>query len=239
MINFYFFHVGSDVSLPEMLVNSIKISNPKSEIYQITDNESPEVEKLDGCFRFNGNKKNIMKFRMETYASINIKKNESAIFLDTDMLVVREINEKNLFKEKDIVFCERQFDCEYPVNVNYNDLNMLEFKNIKMGEAWPYLGCFLAIRNKNPIYRMNEIYNILDEKYKRWYGDQTVLKTFASKFPNKITFVGENEYACVPKALFANKNKSASKDVYILHFKGKTSKNIMVKSYNHLLKNRT
>ena len=41
MINFYFFHVGSDVSLPEMLVGSIKISNPKSKIYQITDNDSP------------------------------------------------------------------------------------------------------------------------------------------------------------------------------------------------------
>ena len=46
MINFYFFHVGDDVSLPEMLVNSIKISNPKSEIYQITDNE-PEYADLD------------------------------------------------------------------------------------------------------------------------------------------------------------------------------------------------
>ena len=237
MINFYFFHVGSDVSLPEMLVGSIKISNPKSKIYQITDNDSPEVEQLDGCFRFNGNKENIMKFRMETYASINLKKGENAIFLDTDMLVVRELKEKILFKEKDIVFCQRQFDYENLVNVDYEDLNMLEFKNMKMGQAWPYLGCFLAIRNENPIFRMNEIYNILDEKYKRWYGDQIVLKKFASRFSNKITFVGENEYACVPRALFDNKNKSTSKNVYILHFKGKNYKNIMVKSYNYLLRN--
>ena len=180
-----------------------------------------------------------MKFRMETYASINIKKNENAVFLDTDMLVVKELKEKFLFKNKDIVFCQRQFDYENLVNVDYEDLNMLEFKNMKMGEAWPYLGCFLAVRNQNPIFRMNEMYNILDEKYKRWYGDQIVLKKFASKFPNKITFVGENEFACVPRALFDNKNKSISKDVYILHFKGKKYKNIMFKSYNYLLKNKS
>ena len=121
MINFYFFHVGGDVSLPEMLVGSIKISNPKSKIYQITDNDSPEVDQLDGCFRFNGNKENITKFRMETYSSINIKKNENAVFLDTDMLVVRELKEKIIFKKKDIVFCQRQFGCENLVNVDYED----------------------------------------------------------------------------------------------------------------------
>ena len=239
MLNFYFFHVGQDIFLAKMLVGSIKISNPSSKIYQITDNDSPEVQQIDGCLRFNGKNENIMKFRMETYASINIKQGKNAIFLDTDMLVVKELNEKILFKENDIVFCERQFDSENEVNVNYNDLNMYEFKNMKMGEAWPYLGCFLAIRNKNPIYRMNKIYNILDEKYKRWYGDQIVLKIFASRFPKEITFVGENQYACVPGALFANKNKSISKNVHILHFKGKKYKNIMVKSYNHLLNNRT
>ena len=58
---------------------------------------------------------------------------------------------------------------------------------MKMGEVWPYLGCFLAIRNKNSIYRMNKIYNILDEKYKRWYGDQ-IAKIFASNF-KKITLL--------------------------------------------------
>ena len=50
---------------------------------------------------------------------------------------------------------------------------MLNLKH-ENGEVWPYLGYFLAIRNKNSIYRMNKIYNILDEKYKRWYGDQIV-----------------------------------------------------------------
>lgn len=239
MLSFYFFHIGQDIFLPKMLVCSIKISNPLSKIYQITDNDSPEVEKIDGCIRFNGNKENIMKFRMETYASLDVKKNENAIFLDTDMLVVKKINEKSLFKQNDIVFCKRQFDYDSLVNIDYNNLNMLEFQNMKMGEAWPYLGCFLAIRNKNSISIMNEMYNILDEKYKRWYGDQIVLKKFASRFPKKITFVEENEYACVPGALFANKNKPISKNVHILHFKGKKYKNIMVKSYNHLLRNKT
>ena len=57
------------------------------------------IEQLDGCFRFNGNKENIMKFRMETYSSINIKRNENAVFLDTDMLVVRELKEKIILKK--------------------------------------------------------------------------------------------------------------------------------------------
>ena len=31
-------------------------------------------------------------------------------FLDTDMLVVKELNEKIFLKK--MIFCERQFDCE-------------------------------------------------------------------------------------------------------------------------------
>ena len=37
MINFYFFHIGENVSLPKMMVQSIRITNGNSQIFQITD----------------------------------------------------------------------------------------------------------------------------------------------------------------------------------------------------------
>ena len=52
MLSFYFFHIGDDKDLPEMLVHSLKISNSGCKVYQISDYDSPEVSNVDKCFRF-------------------------------------------------------------------------------------------------------------------------------------------------------------------------------------------
>ena len=38
---------------------------------------------------------------------------------------------------------------------------------------------------------MNKIYDELEEKYKYWYGDQLVLKKFASDNPSSVSIVSE------------------------------------------------
>ena len=238
MLSFYFFHIGDDKDLPEMLVHSLKISNPGCKVYQISDYDSPEVSNVDKCFRFKGNVSNIMKFRMETYSKIKLEKNIPAIFLDTDMLVFKKLNEKQLFKENNFVFCKREIDIDNYVNVNYNNLNMVELKNKKIGDVWPYLGCFFAIKDINPFIEMNNMYDHLDEKYRYWYGDQIVLKQYAIKNKKNITFVGEKEYACAPEALFGSDSLDIRQKFKIIHFKGKKFKKLMIKSYNHLINNK-
>ena len=238
MLNFYFFHIGDDKDLPEMLVHSIKISNSDCKVYQISDYDSPEISKVDKCFRFEGNVSNIMKFRMESYSKINLEKDIPTIFLDTDMLVVKKLNEKKMFKNKNIVFCKREMHSDKYINLNYDDLNMIEFKNKKLGDVWPYLGCFFAIKNINPFIEMNKMYDLLDEKYKYWYGDQTILKQYVINDKKNITFVGENEYACLPEALFGPNGNNIRQKLNILHFKGKKFKKLMIKSYKHFIKSK-
>ena len=61
---------------------------------------------------------------------------------------------------------------------------------------------------------MNKMYNELEDKYKHWYGDQTVLKKFAFDNPSLISIVSEKEYADLPLNCTINQNAK------ILHFKG-------------------
>ena len=115
---------------------------------------------------------------------------------------------------------------------------MIELKNQKLGDVWPYLGCFFAIKNINPFFEMNKMYDLLDEKYNYWYGDQTILKQYATINEKNITFVGENEYACLPEALFGPNGNNIRQNLNILHFKGKKFKKLMIKSYEHFIKSK-
>jgi len=219
MINFYFFHIGDNISLPKMMVESIRITNVNSQIFQITDRFSPEIKNIDKCFRFDGNIKNIMKFRMEAYSNVELVDNVPALFLDTDMLILKKINHIDLFKKYEVVLCKREIEVDLKVNINFKKMNMVEYKNSTMVEAWPYLGCFIAIKNSKCLNQMNEIYNKLETKYKIWYGDQIALKKFADF--NYVDCVGENEYAYIPN------NIKVPENAKILHFKGESLKNLM------------
>lgn len=226
MINFYFFHVGDDQFLPNMMINSIRKTNINSKIYQLTDRFSPEVKDVDKCYRFDGYIKNIMKLRMEAYSKVKSIENSYSIFVDTDMLVLQKINEAELFQNFNTIFCKREIGLGLNVNINFKNMNMVEYKNITLGDAWPYLGCFIALKNHSPLIEMNEIYNKLDKKYKIWYGDQIALKKFVNIHSKTISFVGENEYAYLP-----NGNQIPSK-TKILHFKGEKLKKLMKKYYD-------
>ena len=88
-INFVFLHVGEDTR-PNLLVKSIRKYFEKSYIYQCTDLASKEVDGVDKVFRYDGDVKNIMRFRLEAFSSLNLE--EKAIYLDTDMLVIKKFD---------------------------------------------------------------------------------------------------------------------------------------------------
>ena len=215
MIDFYFFHVGNESEQPQMLVNSILKTNVNCKIYQLTDQFTPIVKNIDNCYRYDcENSKNIMKFRMEAYARTNLNKNRFSIFLDTDMLVLKKINLSQQFKNSDVVLCQREINAHHYVNLNYNDMDMKEYNGLTMGEVWPFLGCFIAVKDNINLLKMNEIYNELEDKYKYWYGDQTVLKKFALDHPSLISIVSEKEYSDLPL------NSTINPNAKIVHFKG-------------------
>ena len=227
MNDFYFFHIGDDIDLPKMMVNSIRITNKNSRIFQLTDTTTKQIPITDGCYRFKGNSSSIMKFRMEAYAQTTLNKSRYSIFLDTDMLVLKEIKLNKLFEKSDLILCEREFNKNELVNIDFDNMKMKEYEGKLMGEAWPYLGCFIGVNNSKSLITMNQMYEELKKKYKRWYGDQIILKKFASENPSKTSFVAETEYAYIPL------NNRISKEAKIIHFKGKRLKSYMKTCYKY------
>jgi hypothetical protein len=223
-VDFAFFHIGEDLSLPTMLVNSIKKTNPKSKVIQLSDSMTDQVSQTDEIQKFSGNKDKIMYFRAEAYLQSNFK--NPTLFIDTDMLVIREINVDDIFKNKDFVFCERYFDSR--INPNYLIHHKLE-ENI--GKTWkqfcPYLGCLIGAKNKKIFQEIYKNYNKLDQKYHQWNGDQMALHETYKKFKN-IGLVSEKNYA-YPISVGENFN-----EVFIIHFKG-NAKDKMLDFYEKLL----
>jgi lipopolysaccharide biosynthesis glycosyltransferase len=72
------------------LVKSIRKYFQNSCIYQCTDLTSKEIDGVDKVFRYDGDIKNLMTFRLEIFSLLNIQ--EKAIYLDTDMLVINKFD---------------------------------------------------------------------------------------------------------------------------------------------------
>ncbi|MDA9164941.1 hypothetical protein N9O66_03175 [Alphaproteobacteria bacterium] len=227
MIDFYFFHIGDEIDLPKMLVNSILKTNKNSRVFQLTDKITKKIDNTYDCYRFNGDKNSIMKFRMEAYSKTFLNNGRFSIFLDTDMLVLKEINLNKLFGKSDLILCKRELNANLLVNIDFNNMNMKEYEGKTMIEAWPYLGCFIGVKDSKTLIEMNQMYDNLENKYKLWYGDQIILKKYALENPRKTSFIGENEYACVPV------NNKISKQANIIHFKGKKLKPYMKTCYQY------
>ena len=111
-LNFVFFHIG-DITQPQLLTLSIKKFNPDSKIYFITDFSTKDIEGVDEVVRFNLDKDNLMTSRLEAFA--NLELNNPAIYIDTDVLVVRPIPIE-LFKEKEVFLCNRAFSNDTFIN---------------------------------------------------------------------------------------------------------------------------
>ena len=134
---FCFFQIG-EVIFTELLIKSIRKYVPVSYIIQSTDIKTKAISGVDKTFRYDGDISNLMTFRLESNA--NIELSAQTIFLDTDMLVLRNFTLAN-FNSYDVVLCQREFDIEGIVNTKFNGMNMTMYENKTLKEAWPFLGC--------------------------------------------------------------------------------------------------
>lgn len=227
---FCFFHIGSDTSTPQMLVDTIRKFNPNAVIVYCTDRYSPVINGVTKRLEFDGNPEEIMSFRLNSFAGAGI--DNPAIYLDTDMLCVKPLDPEKLLANKDLCICERSFNKDALFNGNFRGMDYLEYDQKTLGEVYPYLACTTITKNSKIWNELAEVCSGLSEKFRIWYGDQEALKIITKQRPNEqIGFIPEHTYACLPEHInYANQ-------AIFLHFKGPARKGLMRDLYKKIMSN--
>ena len=236
--NFVFFYVNKTASRSDFVIHeheekninyfidSIKKNHPESKILQCTDLNSPKITGVDEVFRFNINQNKIMEGRIFAYSKLNL--NEPSLYLDTDMLIIKKIP-FNLFIDKaEVILLNRSFNKESLIPEVFRGQTYKEHNNGTLSQIYPYIGCFVIANNKNFWPTCYEIYKTLEDNYKFWFGDQKVLKMVVNYKKFKFAFLQESEFACPP--YFIDEKKAP----FVIHFKGKGTKNLIKKYYNYI-----
>jgi hypothetical protein len=225
---FCFFHIGIDVSYPQMLVDSIRKFNANPQIVYCTNRHSPIINGVTHRLEFDGNPEEIMIFRLKSFANAGIS--NPAIYLDTDMLCIKSFDPEQLLEDKDLYICERSFNKDALFNGNFRGMNYLEYDQMPLGKVYPYLACATIARNSEIWIELADVCNHLSEKFRIWYGDQEALKIIARRKSNQqLGFIPEHTYACLPE------NVNYVNQATFLHFKGPARKDLMLDFYKKIM----
>ena len=227
--NFAFFWVGDDISIPQLLVNSINKSYSNDvNIFFLTDNKTPDIYGTTQTLR-NNLSSNIMIARLEAYSELKV--DDQVFFLDADKLVTSKIEKINS-KDSFIIFRRKKEGIK--INHLYPEWYP-EFKNKTLDEMMPYLFNLIVTNSKSSYDNFNKLVRIANElprRFHRWYGDQYALKIAVDKKLIDFQEFEMQNYVDEIKKIedFTNAKKS------ILHFKGIVAKTLMQNYYSDYLK---
>ena len=223
-----FFHIGKDISRANIFCKSARRAFGNNiEIIQISDLETPKAKEVEKVFRSKQFKKNkIMYWRMVGYRDLLKLEPEPTVFFDTDMLVMQKFQ---INFEKGPFLCRRSYDRE-KVLQDHAYLNQSvkilfkEHKDKKLGELYPFVGCFYADKNCLFLSEAIKAYDSLDEHYQFWFGDQIALREAAKVLP----------FSTLPESIVAcshSKYIPRQKNAIAVHFKGAGNKSLMEKIF--------
>lgn len=224
MKNFVFLQVGDD-PIVEMMVHSINVTNPGSRIIQCSDSHTKKFSGVTDIFRLNSDPKNIMAYRIEAFERLGLS--DPAIYLDTDILVLRKLEVENLLNGADVAFCHRSFGRDSMINIKFNNMDLSEYENMTLGEVYPIIGCFTVTKSYHFWSECLTKIKSLDAKFHHWFGDQEAMRDIASGDKFSCNYLPESNIACLPE-YYSEHNPSC------LHFKGSKRKNLMNKFYENL-----
>jgi hypothetical protein len=217
--HFAFFHVGDDISQPQKMVKSLLRHNPDAFITMYTDKATPDVMGITRRVESEVDRDNLMYSRVKAYAETYATSILPVMYLDTDMIVQGEIVVKDLLEpHKNTAFCRRSFDRDAVFNTEQRGIKFPEYEGKTLDQLYPYVGCAVVADGPGLWEDLLEIYEGLDEKFKRWYGDQEALRIYAKWYPERVSEMRESVYGCLPE--------HKTNDVKILHFKGEARKKL-------------
>jgi hypothetical protein len=211
--NFVFFHVGDDISYPQKMVKSLLRYNPNANVIMCTDKDTPDVMGITERREFAVDRENLMYSRMESFARLNFA--EPALYIDTDMIFVDRVVVGDILGDSEIVMCRREFQREVIFNTEQRGIRFDEYEGKTIDEVYPFVGCVTATNHGAPWQIMLDMYDKLDPKFKKWYGDQEVLKLYAE---SEADMMPESVYGCLPE----HKHDGAK----IIHYKGPSRKQL-------------
>ena len=217
MTTFVFLHVGDD-PVVEMLVKSILKTNPDARLIHCADPLTAQVIGTTDIYRQDGDTSNLMTFRLDAFSGLGL--NEPAIYLDTDMLVLTELDSEDILADTDVACCERSFGRNDLVNTSFRGMDLSEYKNMTMEEIYPILAAFTVTRTFDFWAACAKQLLALEDKFHFWYGDQEAMRDVARLKIFDMRLIPESVYACLPE--FAQKNSPK-----LLHFKGEQRKKLM------------
>jgi hypothetical protein len=227
---FVFFHISSDLTtgneMPSMLVRSIRKHYLDVEIIQVSDSITPMVDGVSSVFRCDGNLDEIMAYRINAFSKLGLEK--KAIYLDTDMLILKKFNISNIFNNQEVVLLKRDFMNDAYINTNFRNMDLSYLEGKTIGEVWPYIGCLRGSTSNKFWTDSSNYINKLDKQSRYWYGDQDTIKEIVKNNSFTINEINEKKFACPPK-FFEKTNPP-----YILHFKGYENKDLMKSVANQI-----
>ena len=227
---FVFLHIlkshDDDCSIQELFVKSVYTFFPNARLIQVSDLKTPKVKNVKEVFRFDGDPSKIMEFRINANQELDLK--EPAIYIDSDMVLLKKFNEENFIINKKNVLLKRTFNNDFIMKENFKNIEFKEFKNRTLGEIFPFLACFIKSNSSDFWLQMKNELNLIDSKYLYWYGDQVALKNLVKKSFENFDFVDEKLFACPPEYL------DKKKFPFIVHFKGNFNKSVISNNINNI-----
>ena len=217
MTTFVFLHVGDD-PVAELLVQSINRTNPDARLIQCTDPLNGQVTGTTDIYRHDGDTSNLMTFRLEAFSSLGLQ--EPAIYLDTDMLVLTELNSEDILAGTDVACCERSFGRDSIINASFRGMDLSEYKDKTLGEVYPILAAFTVTRTFDFWAACSKRLLELDDKFHFWYGDQEAMRDVVRLNKFDLRLIPESVFACLPEFSLSTSPK-------LLHFKGAQRKKLM------------
>lgn len=170
MYRIAFFWVGSDISIPQYYVESIRLIQGKDiEILQLSDQNTPCISGVDSVIR-KQLPTPIMLARLQAYTQVRMD-DRYTFFTDADSLL---LNPLNIYPSEDILLSPRTQD--FAINPNYPEFYE-EFQGKFISEVMPFLFGAIALKNNNDFFnQLFEICEKLPTRFHRWYGDQFALQ---------------------------------------------------------------
>ncbi len=210
------------------LVKSIKKYCKDYKIIQISRKVDPRIPEVDYKIEYNFKSNKLMIDKLKILSEV-FKKFGTLFFLDSDMLITKNLNEAyKLLKINDLIYTSRKSN--FKISNQFQNIEFPEFTNKTVNDVMPYNAGFIGINSYSAIKFIEKTCYNLPERFHFWYGDQYAQKIAYDSKRFKIN-IFDYRYNNSIKDL-----DSVSEDIYVYHFKGRF-KDLIQPFYEKYIKN--